>query len=117
MSDVWHKAGFHEAIDDKLKVSKDGKWVYWTMYGWNIPGEDAHDIGCEWCYLDDLLALETELIRTRKALDKAKWWLHEIVESHRCTPISTAEMALEDITALEKSELENLEMLVNNVFK
>ena len=35
-----------------------------------------------------------ELIRTRKALDKAKWWLHEIVESHRCTPISTAEMAL-----------------------
>lgn len=58
-----------------------------------------------------------ELIRTRKALDRAKWWLHEIVESRRCIPISTAEMALAEITALEKSELENLEMLVNNVFK
>ncbi|MCQ2075952.1 MAG: hypothetical protein MJZ20_02815 [Bacteroidaceae bacterium] len=43
-----------------------------------------------------------ELIRTRKALDKAKWWLNEIVESHRHTPISTAEMALKEITALEQ---------------
>ena len=43
-----------------------------------------------------------ELIRTRKALDKAKWWLHEIVESHRCTPISTAEKALKEITTLDK---------------
>lgn len=46
--------------------------------------------------------LNEELIRTRKVLDKAKWWLHEIVESHRCTPISTAEMALKEITALDK---------------
>lgn len=68
MSDIWHKAGFHEAIDDKLKVSKDGKWVYWTMYGWNIAGEDAHDIGCEWCYVDDLIK-ENE--HTRKALEIA----------------------------------------------
>lgn len=45
-----------------------------------------------------------ELIRTRKALDKAKWWLNEIVESHRCTPISTAEMALKQITALEQKD-------------
>lgn len=78
MSSIWHKAGFHEAVDDKLKVSKDGKWVYWTMYGWNIAGEDAHDIGCEWCYLDDLLALETELDRTRKALGIAVDALKEI---------------------------------------
>lgn len=40
--------------------------------------------------------------RTRKALDKAKWWLNEIVENHRYTPISTAEMALKEITALEQ---------------
>lgn len=44
------------------------------------------------------------LIRTRKALDKAKWWLHEIVENHRYTPISTAEMALKEITALEQKD-------------
>ena len=53
---------------------------------------------------DEIDRLEIELERTRKALDKAKWWLHEIVESHRCTPISTAEMALEDITALEQKD-------------
>lgn len=45
-----------------------------------------------------------ELIRTRKALDKAKWWLNEIVENHRYTPISTAEMALKEITALEEKD-------------
>ena len=61
------------------------------------------DTGC-WAYRADLLALETELERTRKALDKAKWWLNEIVESHRCTPISTAEMALKEITALEQKD-------------
>ena len=49
-------------------------------------------------------AVWQELIRTRKALDKAKWWLHEIVESHRFTPISTAEMALKEITGLEQKE-------------
>lgn len=46
--------------------------------------------------------LEQELMRTRKALDKAKWWLNEIVKNHRFTPISTAEMALKEITALEQ---------------
>lgn len=45
-----------------------------------------------------------ELIRTRKALDKAKWWLNEIVKNHRFTPISTAEMALKEITELEQKD-------------
>lgn len=53
---------------------------------------------------DKIKELETELERTRKALDRAKWWLHEIVENHRYTPISTAEMALEEITALEQKD-------------
>ena len=38
-----------------------------------------------------------ELDRTRKALDKAIWWLNEIVENHRFTPISTAEKALKEL--------------------
>ena len=75
------------------------------------------DTGC-WAYRADLLALETEnkhlsdkigqletdLERTRKALDKAKWWLKEIVESHRCTPISTAEMALAEIKNITEKD-------------
>lgn len=77
---------------------------------------------CSWCKAplvlkDDILVcsntdcpacdekyLHEELIRTRKALDKAKWWLKEIVENHRFTPISTAEMALKEITALEQKD-------------
>lgn len=54
-----------------------------------------------WCYVDELIK-ENE--RTRKALDKAKWWLNEIVESHRCTPISTAEMALKEIIEMEQKD-------------
>ena len=54
---------------------------------------------------DKIGKLETELERTRKALDKAKWWLNEIVENHRYTPISTAEMALKEITALEQKDV------------
>lgn len=45
-----------------------------------------------------------DFIRTHKTLDRAKWWLHEIVENHRYTPISTAEMALEEITELEQKD-------------
>lgn len=55
-----------------------------------------------WQDLIDGKKAQGELERTRKALDKAKWWLHEIVESHRCTPISTAEMALKEIEQLIK---------------
>ena len=40
----------------------------------------------------------------RNKLDRAIWWLNEIVENHRFTPISTAEMALKEITALEQKE-------------
>ena len=43
-----------------------------------------------------------ELITTRKALDKAMWWLNEIVENHRFTPISTAEKALAEIKDNDK---------------
>ena len=62
------------------------------------------------CVCDDTLdkygtkELWQELITTRKAPDKAIWWLNEIVENHRFTPISTAEMALKEITALEQKE-------------
>ena len=117
MSDIWHKAGFHEAIDDKLKVSKDGKWVYWTVYGWNIADEDVHDIGCEWAYLDDLLACEQELIRTRKALNVAVDALKLMYQGNgdpqdimryidnRWTPVRRlCKQALEQITALEQKD-------------
>lgn len=66
------------------------------------------DYSCSKCGRNKMYGskeLWQELIRTRKALDKAKWWLNEIVENHRYTPISTAEMALKEITALEQKDV------------
>lgn len=60
---------------------------------------------CNKCGLFGDKKLFDEIICTRKALDKAKWWLNEIVENHRFTPISTAEMALKEIKGLEKKEI------------
>ena len=54
---------------------------------------------CE-CELDDCAAsvpVWEVLRRTKKQLDRAKWWLKEIVENHRHTPITTAEMALKEL--------------------
>lgn len=68
---------------------------------WESANSEAY---CSHCDTTGDLKLWQELIRTRKALDVAKWWLKEIVESHRYTPISTAEMALKEITALEQKE-------------
>jgi hypothetical protein len=50
-----------------------------------------------WCYLDDLIAQANKAERLQEQLDRAKWWLKEIVENHRYTPITTAEMALKEL--------------------
>jgi hypothetical protein len=44
----------------------------------------------KWCYHDDLIA------QANKA-ERAIWWLKEIVENHRFTPITTALMALTEL--------------------
>lgn len=49
-----------------------------------------------------LLATIDELERVKKLYERAKYWLNEIVNSHRCTPISTAEKAIKDLEELEK---------------
>ena len=99
---IWKKPGFHEAIDDKLKVSKDGKWVYWTMYGWNIPGEDVHDIGVEWAYLEDVLAQADKAKRLQEAVDLAVNILKEI--DWCAQDYAKAQEALNEIKQLIKGE-------------
>ena len=98
---IWKKPGFHEAIDDKLKVSKDGKWVYWTMYGWNIPGEDVHDIGVEWAYLEDVLAQADKAERLLKAVD-----LIANMEQRLC--IDDPVDILDDVLKIAKDEIKQL---------
>ena len=62
--------------------------------------EPAENIYTKTCRMDKEFA-EEELDRTRKALDKAIWWLNEIVKNHRFTPISTAEKALAEINEIK----------------
>lgn len=53
--------------------------------------------------LRDQLEAKEQMIKTlQKKLNRAEWWLHEIVENHRFTPISTAEMALKELTENEE---------------
>ncbi len=49
---------------------------------------------------DQLEAKEQMIKNLTKKLNRAEWWLHEIVENHRLTPISTAEMALKEIKGM-----------------
>ena len=51
---------------------------------------------------DVLIATIEELEKTKKQLDRAIWWLNEIVTNHRFTPISTAEKALKEIQEISK---------------
>lgn len=51
---------------------------------------------------DQLEAKEQMIKNLTKKLNRAEWWLHEIVENHRFTPISTAEMALKELTENEE---------------
>ena len=56
---------------------------------------------CDNCRITGENKLWQELITTKKKLDRAIWWLNEIVENHRFTPISTAEKALAEINNKE----------------
>lgn len=58
--------------------------------------KEMHERGYQYSVVE-IKRLQDDLELTRKALDRAKWWLHEIVENHRFTPISTAEKALAEM--------------------
>ncbi|MEE1227284.1 MAG: hypothetical protein UHM08_09305 [Bacteroidales bacterium] len=64
------------------KLKEDGDLLY-------CPNDHCGWVGNE--------AFWEDFIYVTKKLDRAKWWLKEIVENHRYTPISTAEMALKEL--------------------
>ena len=105
MSSIWHTADeipkTHKDVVEKWKNCYDE--ICYSMWKQRPDGGsfDSHTIG--WAYLSDLLALETELERTRKALEIAKDGLQRIADA----PIGYcmfAEEALEQITSLEQKD-------------
>lgn len=107
MSDIWHERNLEiPATDNKPKVDRSGYPIYWTAYGWSHPAPYSnHRIGCQWAYVDDLLACEQELDRTRKALDVAIDAMkksNEIVYSAYGSPLKTLKDTLEQINKITK---------------
>ena len=56
-----------------------------------------------WCYLDDLLTLETELERTRKALGLALDWLGQVATPEKCD-----DDLCREFTERKLAEIENI---------
>lgn len=96
---IWKTGDLREASTKKLILYfAGGCRIPYT--GWNHPDIMMLSASNEswwiytdvmrWCYVDDLIA------QADKA-ERAIWWLKEIVENHRYTPITTAEMALKEL--------------------
>lgn len=47
--------------------------------------------------IEQIEKLECELEKVEHKYARALWWLNEIVNNHRHTPISTAEMAIKEL--------------------
>lgn len=72
--DIWHITNQDENTTDVPEeegfVVLIGHWTSCLWYGGETPEPIFWENVKKWCYLDDLLACEQELIRTHKALDK-----------------------------------------------
>lgn len=104
---IWHKLP-SQPEEDRLIVVKSkrtGEYLVGNEF------EFILDNFTKWAYFDDLLALETELDRTRKALDVAKDKLDTVRQYHRGTAVvrpdditAYCDRAIEQITALEQKD-------------
>lgn len=84
---IWHNRDEtpKDFCDVVLSDSRTGSYCVFLS-----PFHDLSFNYDRWCYFDELLA------QADKA-ERAIWWLKEIVENYRCTPITTAEIALKEL--------------------
>lgn len=108
MKSIWHK------LPEQPEKGRDvlEKWhhlgIHYTHFVAKNGIAEDNPFTDAWCYLDDLLACEQELERTRKALDVIKKEIeHYTLEQELqgiCTKSLIAEQALEQITSLEQKD-------------
>lgn len=85
---IWHKPTVRP-VKDCIVVWQNPAHMSFTLP--RTARKYMEKYNCErWATLDDLIA------QADKA-ERAIWWLKEIVENHRYTPITTAEMALKEL--------------------
>ena len=85
---IWKTPDQKPDIDKQILVKNDFDYIIYF-------GKCAVAPKNKWAYIDELLA------QAGKA-ERAIWWLKEIVENHRYTPITTAEMALKELDGANK---------------
>jgi len=105
--DIWHK------LPEQPENGKDviERWhhlgIHYTHFVAKNGIAEDNPFTDAWCYLDDLLALETELDRTRKALgvsvDMLKIMKDGLPNGNRWK--WEIDKALEQITALEQKDV------------
>lgn len=75
IKDIWHTVEKTPEEDRVIvvKSKRTGEYLVGSEFEFILENftKWAYFIGCDWAYLDDLLACEQELDRTRKALDCA----------------------------------------------
>lgn len=113
--------GFYEAGDEYAHNKVDPNiirgWIDLYELDEKLKESDEEPIECPLCHnkLREYVGMDGDWMCKRcncmsgdpelwetlaekcKQLEKAKWWLNEIVENHRFTPISTAEKALKEL--------------------
>lgn len=123
MNSIWHTAAETPKAERyfiehyKVVVGDKVYWKYGLFKGvsdYNYPFDQDT---ARWCYLDDLLALETELERHTQALDVAvdalkiysskvgNWLYGEFQGDYDEDPGEIADKALEQITALKQKDI------------
>lgn len=113
---IWHTADITPDPYRSFVINTDKRNIYTGIITnpteWNpmilpefysIADIDKAERTIKWCYLDDLLALETELERTRKALEIAVDALDVISQiTNQIDVCDTANDALNTITSLKQ---------------
>lgn len=105
MSDIWHTKDENPDANVGFACYRNLSHVENCTYLQNGGFQPTGS----WAYIKDLLALETELERTRKALDYAKDKLDTVRQYHRRTAViypddiaAYCDRAIDQITALEQ---------------
>ena len=110
MSSIWHnkkeKPMENKTIFARHKSFRDGLIECFVWEKQEFTDAIRKDV-IAWCYLDDLLPLETELERTRKALDvavDALKYANKCIKGGCINWETEIDKALEQITALEQKD-------------
>lgn len=88
----------YEDYENNLAFPPEGDWADTEPKANTDRTQSSLDLVDKIEELNKWLDLKSEYIgKLEKENERLKWWLREIVNNHRFTPISTAEKALKEL--------------------